>query len=225
VSKFDDLRIHLRAIRTLTRGVTRGLPVLEAAADPYDLFRDWFRDAEASGLLLPESMALATATADGQPSVRMVLLKGVGPAGFRFFTNFGSRKAAELDDNPRASLCFHWSVLERQVRVEGRVERLSAEDSAAYFATRDRGSRIGAWASAQSRPIADRAGLELRVAEAEARFEGRDVPLPDFWGGYTLVPDRIEFWQGRSNRLHDRLEYTPRHTPHDGSWEIARLQP
>ncbi|MCZ0935641.1 MAG: pyridoxamine 5'-phosphate oxidase [Gemmatimonadetes bacterium] len=211
--------------------MTRGLPVLEAAADPYDLFRDWFRDAEASGLLLPESMALATATGDGRPSVRMVLLKGVGPDGFRFFTNYGSRKAGELDDNPQASLCCYWSVLERQVRIEGRVERLSAEDSAAYFATRDRGSRIGAWASAQSRPIADRAGLEAQVAEAEARFEGRDVPLPDFWGGYILVPDRIEFWQGRANRLHDRLEYTPREGSREGKdeaggeWAITRLQP
>ena len=225
MSKFDDLRAHLRAIRTLTRGVTQGLPVLEAAADPYDLFSDWFRDARASGLLLPESMALATGTGDGRTSVRMVLLKGVGPDGFRFYTNYGSRKAAELDDNPHASLCFHWSVLERQVRVEGWVERLSTEDSTAYFATRDRGSQIGAWASAQSCPIADRAGLEAQVAEAEARFEGKDVPLPDFWGGYVLVPDRIEFWQGRANRLHDRLEYTPRRTPHDGSWKIVRLQP
>ena len=175
MSKFDDLRIHLRAIRTLARGVTHGLPLLEAAADPYDLFGDWFRDAEASGLLLPESMALATATGDGRPSVRMVLLKGFGPAGFRFFTNYGSRKAAELDENPRASLCFHWSVLERQVRIEGRVERLSAEDSAAYFATRDHGSRIGAWASAQSRPIADRAGLEAQRGGGggPVRGEGR----------------------------------------------------
>lgn len=225
MSKFDDLRAHLRAIHTLVRGVTQGLATLEAAEDPYDLFSDWFRDAKASGLLLPESMALATATGDGRPSVRMVLLKGFGPDGFRFFTNYGSRKAAELDDNPHASLCFHWSVLERQVRIEGRVERLSAEDSAAYFATRGRGSRIGAWASAQSHPVADRAGLEARVAEAEARFEGSDVPLPDFWGGYVLLPGRIEFWQGRANRLHDRLEYTPRRTPHDGSWKIARLQP
>lgn len=225
MSKFDDLRAHLRAIRTLTKGVTHGLPVLEAAEDPYDLFSDWFRDAEASGLLLPESMALATATGEGRPSVRMVLLKGFGPGGFCFYTNYGSRKATELDDNPQASLCFHWSVLERQVRIEGRAERLSTEDSAAYFATRDRGSRIGAWASAQSRPVADRAGLEAQVAEAEARFEGKDVPLPDFWGGYVLVPGRIEFWQGRANRLHDRLEYTPHRTPHDGSWQIARLQP
>ena len=221
MSKFDDLRAHLRAIRTLASGVTRGLPTLAAAGDPYDLFARWFADAEASGLLLPESMSLATATADGRPSARMVLLKGVGPDGFRFFTNYGSRKAAELDENPHAALCFHWSVLERQVRVEGRAERLSGEESAAYFGTRDRDSRIGAWASRQSRPIPDRAALEAQVAEVEARFAGEDVPLPDFWGGYRLIPARFEFWQGRANRLHDRLVYTPR----EGAWEITRLQP
>ena len=221
VSKFDDLRTHLRAIRTLTRGVTRGLAALAAEDDPYELFARWFADAEASGLLLPESMALATTTVDGRPSVRMVLLKGASPDGVRFFTNYGSRKAAELDENPRAALCFYWSVLERQVRIEGRVERLSAEESAEYFATRDRGSQVGAWASEQSRPIAGRAQLEEQVAEIEARFAGKDIPLPDFWGGYRLLPDRFEFWQGRANRLHDRLAYTPR----EGGWEITRLQP
>ena len=222
MSRLGELRAHLRAIRTLVGGVTRGLPTLKAADDPYELFARWFEDAEASGLLLPESMTLATATPDGRPSARMVLLKGVGPDGLRFFTNYGSRKAAELDANPHAALCFHWSVLERQVRVEGRVERLSGEASAAYFATRSRGSRIGAWASRQSRSIPDRAGLEAQVAEIEARFAGREVPLPDFWGGYRLLPDRFEFWQGRANRLHDRLAYTPRA---DGGWEITRLQP
>lgn len=222
MSRLGEFRAHLRAIRTLVGGVTRGLPALEAAADPYELFARWFEDAEASGLLLPESMTLATATPDGRPSARMVLLKGVGPDGLRFFTNYGSRKAVELDANPHAALCFHWSVLERQVRVEGRVERLSAEASEAYFATRDRGSRIGAWASRQSCSIPDRAGLEAQVAEIEARFAGREVPLPDFWGGYRLLPDRFEFWQGRANRLHDRLAYTPRA---GGGWEITRLQP
>ena len=221
MSKFDELRAHLRAIRTLTRGVTHGLPTLEASPDPYDLFGRWFADAEASGLLLPESMALATATPDGRPSARMVLLKGVGPDGLRFFTNYDSRKAAELDANPRAALCFHWSVLERQVRVEGRVARLSTEASAAYFATRSRGSQLGAWASKQSHPVADRAALEESVAATEARFEGGEVPLPDFWGGYLLLPDRFEFWQGRANRLHDRLLYVPS----GESWEITRLQP
>ena len=227
MNKFDELRAHLRAIRTLTRGVTHGLPTLEAADDPYALFARWFEDAQASGLLLPESMALATTTPEGRPSARMVLLKGIAPDGLRFFTNYGSRKAGELDDNPHAALCFHWSVLERQVRVEGRVERLSPEESAAYFATRDRGSRIGAWASAQSRPIAGRAALEAQVAETESRFEGKDVPLPDFWGGYLLVPDRFEFWQGRANRLHDRLEYTPHGGSHEAGsdWKVTRLQP
>ncbi len=221
MSRFKDLRAHLRAIRTLIRGVARGLPTLEASGDPYELFGHWFEDAEGSGLLLPESLALATASADGRPSARMILLKGVGPDGFRFFTNYGSHKAAELDSNPQAALCFHWSVLERQVRIEGRVERLSTEESAAYFATRGRGSQIGAWASDQSRPIPDRAELQAQVAEIEARFAGKDIPLPDFWGGYRLIPDRFEFWQGRANRLHDRLAYTPR----DGGWEITRLQP
>ena len=221
MSRFKDLRAHLRAIRTLIRGVARGLPTLEASGDPYELFGRWFEDAEGSGLLLPESLALATASADGRPSARMILLKGVGPDGFRFFTNYGSHKAAELDSNPQAALCFHWSVLERQVRIEGRVERLSTEESAAYFATRGRGSQIGAWASDQSRPIPDRAELQAQVAEIEARFAGKDIPLPGFWGGYRLIPDRFEFWQGRANRLHDRLAYTPR----DGGWEITRLQP
>jgi len=222
MSTLDDLRAHLTAIRTLVKGVTGGLSELAASEDPIAQFREWFAAAEASGLLLPESMALATATADGAPSVRMVLLKGVDESGFRFFTNYESRKAGELDENPRAALCFHWSVLERQVRVEGEVERLSHDESEAYFQSRARGSQIGAWASEQSRPIAGRGDLEARVAEIEHRFEGQAVPLPEFWGGYVLRPARIEFWQGRANRLHDRLAYTRRD---DGAWEVTRLQP
>ncbi len=221
MSKLEEMRAHLRAIRTLTKGVLGGLTELAAEDDPIAMFRRWHEEAESSGLLLPESMALATATREGVPSVRMVLLKGVGQDGFRFFTNYGSRKASELDANPHASLCFHWSVLERQVRVDGAVERLSQEDSAAYFATRSRGSRIGAWASEQSRPIGDRTFLEKRAAELEARFEGTEVPLPEHWGGYKLTPHRIEFWQGRANRLHDRLLYTRR----EDTWDITRLQP
>lgn len=221
MSAIDDMRAHLRAIRTLTKGVTAGIPDLTEKDDPIDLFRGWYDDAEASGLLLPESMTLATASPDGAPSARMVLLKGVDERGFQFFTNYGSRKAGELDSNPRAALCFHWSVLERQVRVEGAVERLSSEDSAAYFATRPRGSQVGAWASRQSQPIADRRQLETQVAEAEARFDGEDVPLPPHWGGYRLDPARIEFWQGKASRLHDRLVYT-----REGEgWAVTRLQP
>ncbi len=221
VSKLRDLSTHLRALRTIAAGVSKGLPALAAMPDPLGLFSRWFEDAEASGLPLPESMALATATPAGRPSVRMVLLKGYGPGGFRFFTNYESSKAADLDANPRAALCFHWATLVRQVRVEGRVERLTAEESAEYFGSRARGSQIGAWASRQSRPIDGRAELEAQVARAEARFRGKEVPLPDSWGGYLLVPRYIEFWQGRSNRLHDRIAYSGG----EDAWEIARLQP
>ena len=221
MSTIDELRAHLTGLRTLVKGVTGGLSELRVTDDPVRLFESWYADAEASGLLLPESVALATATADGFPSVRMVLLKGVDERGFRFFTNYESRKAGELDANPHAALCFHWSVLERQVRVEGIVERLTRDESEDYFRSRPRGSQIGAWASEQSRRIGERAELEAKVRELEARFAGQPVPLPDHWGGYLIRPARIEFWQGRANRLHDRLVYTP-----DGDgWAVARLQP
>ncbi len=221
MTNLDDLRAHLKAIRTLARGVTSGISELTAEPDPIATFRRWWQEAEESGLLLPESMSLATATPDASPSVRMVLLKGLDQEGFRFFTNYESRKAQELDANPRAALGFHWSVLERQVRVEGRVARLSHEESNAYFQTRGRGSRIGAWASEQSRPIADRPALEAKVAEVEARFGTGEIPLPLHWGGYNLTPDRIEFWQGRADRLHDRLVYTRS----EKDWDVTRLQP
>lgn len=189
--------------------------------DPIELFARWFREAEDAGLPLPESMALSTATADGVPSSRMVLLKAFGPEGFCFFTNYESRKSRELMANPRAALLFHWAVLERQVRIEGRVERVSDEESFAYYRTRDRGSRIGAWASRQSRPLPDRETLENRVAEFESRFPGDEVPLPPHWGGYRVVPERIELWQGRPSRLHDRCVFV-----RDGSaWRMERLYP
>jgi len=222
MSTIDELRAHLKGLRTLVKGVVGGLSELSATDEPIGLFEEWLRDAEASGLLLPESAALATATPDGFPSVRMVLLKGVDPRGFRFFTNYESRKAGEIESNPHAALCFHWSVLERQVRVEGPVERLTHEDSEEYFRSRTRGSQIGAWASAQSRKLEDRADLEAKVRELEDRFTGGTVPLPDHWGGYLLRPARVEFWQGRANRLHDRLAYTP--AP-GGGWAVTRLQP
>ncbi len=222
MSALNDLRAHLTAMRTLVKGVTRGLAELSPRDDPLELFNQWYADAEKSGLLLPESMALATATSDGVPSVRMVLLKRVDARGFRFFTNFGSRKALELDANPRGALCFYWSVLERQVRVEGSVARLSTQESDAYFRSRQRGSQIGAWASRQSRSIADRQALEARVREMEQRFADGPVPLPEHWGGYILKPTRFEFWQGRSNRLHDRFAYT---LSPGGQWIVSRLQP
>ncbi|MCE2454231.1 MAG: pyridoxamine 5'-phosphate oxidase [Gemmatimonadetes bacterium] len=191
--------------------------------DPMAAFAAWFAHAEASGVPLPEAVALATATWDGRPSARMVLLKGADADGLSFYTNFESRKAAELDANPRAAFCFHWATLERQVRFGGTVERLGPEASAAYFQSRPRGSRLGAWASLQSRPLAARGELEERLIEMEARFRGRKVPLPPFWGGYRLVPLEVEFWLGRDDRLHDRVRFT-RPDPADG-WQAERLYP
>ena len=179
------------------------------------------RAAEESGIFLPESTALATASPDGIPSVRMVLLKTVDDRGFVFYTNYESRKAVEMEANPRASLCFHWAILERQVRVEGRVERVSHAESQASYDSRGRGSRIGAWASQQSRPLPARSELEERVRRFEAEFPGDAVPLPPHWGGYLLRPERIEFWQGKADRLHERLVFA-----RDGDrWQTERLYP
>jgi pyridoxamine 5'-phosphate oxidase len=190
--------------------------------DPVVQFGRWFDDANAANLVEPSAMTLATAGADGVPSARMVLLRGVDQRGFVFYTNYESRKAAELAANPRAALVFWWGELQRQVRVEGRVQRTSHEESAAYFRTRPPGSRLGAWASPQSRVIPSRAVLDERLAELEARHPDGDLPLPPFWGGYRLVPEVIELWQGRPNRLHDRLRYT---RAADGGWRIERLAP
>jgi pyridoxamine 5'-phosphate oxidase len=201
--------------------VTDGLPEAMAERDPIELFGAWFEEAKESGILLPEAASLATANRDGTPSSRMVLIKGFAADGFVFFTNYGSRKAREMDENPRASLLIHWAVLQRQVRVEGSVERIGAEASAEYFRTRPRGSQIGAWVSRQSEELEDRSVLLTRAEELKQRFEGQDVPSPPFWGGYRLAPGCIEFWQGRSNRLHDRLEYTRA----DGGWTTRRLYP
>ena len=201
--------------------MTNGPPEATAERDPIELFGAWFQEAKDSGILLPESASLATASRDATPSSRMVLIKSFAADGFVFFTNYGSRKAREMDENPRASLLIHWAVLERQVRVEGTVERISAEASAEYFRTRSRGSQIGAWVSRQSEELEDRSVLLTRAEELKQRFESQDVPSPPFWGGYRLTPGCIEFWQGRSNRLHDRLEYTRA----DGGWTTRRLYP
>ena len=190
--------------------------------DPLLQFRAWFEQARASGVFEPEAAALATATPDGAPSVRMVLVKGFDERGFRFFTSYESRKGAELAANPRAALLFHWKELGRQVRIEGPVERLSREESAEYARTRSRESQIGALASPQSRPIGSREDLERLVAELEARYEGSELPVSDDWGGFRLQPRVYELWQHREHRLHDRLRYTP--AGPDG-WQIERLAP
>lgn len=216
-----SLRSNLRLVFSLGRGLTRGLPDADPDLGPIRLFGQWFEASRKAGILLPEAMTLATASADGAPSARMVLLKGFDADGFEFYTNLGSRKADELTANPRAALCFHWGVLQRQVRVEGSVEQLSPEAAAVYFHTRARGSRIGAWASRQSQPLEKREVLERRVREMEKRFEGGEVPLPDFWGGFRLDARRIEFWQGRADRLHDRLVFE-----REGEgWSSRRLYP
>ena len=183
--------------------------------------RDWFEEAAASGIIEAERMALATATPDGRPSVRIVLLKGIDEDGIRFFTNYGSRKGRELDANPRAAATLYWQPLYRAARLEGAVERLPAEESDAYFASRPRGAQLGAWASRQGSTIGDRSELEARVAELDARFPDT-VPRPDFWGGYRLRPDAVELWQGRPDRLHDREHFL---LQPDGTWLAERLSP
>jgi pyridoxamine 5'-phosphate oxidase len=184
--------------------------------------RDWYEAAVAAGVPEPEAMALATASADGAPSVRYVLLRGIDERGIRFYTNYESRKGRELAANSAASLLFHWIELERQVRIEGRVEKTSDEESDAYYASRPLGSRIGAWASDQSEPLESREALEAREREMIAKY-GDQPPRPPHWGGYRLVPDTIEFWQGRPSRLHDRIVYT--RDDAGGAWRIARLAP
>ncbi len=198
-----------------------GLGETQAGIDPFDLFARWYREAERSGIYLPEAMAVATATPEGQPSVRMMLLKGFGPEGFRFFTNFESRKGEELLANPQAAFVIHWNELQRQVRVEGGIERLSEEESFAYFRSRPLESRLGAWASEQSSILESREELDQRVEKYRKQFAGGEVPLPPYWGGARLVPRRIEFWQGRVGRLHDRICFV-----HEGSeWNRIRLSP
>lgn len=189
--------------------------------DPLVVLNTWYEEARLSGAPLPDAMTLATATGDGRPSARIVLFKGILRGGIFFVTNYGSRKAQELDANPRAALVMHFAAAERQVRVEGRVERSSEAESEAYFASRPRGSQLGAWASPQSQPIASRAELEQRTRELEARFADAPVPRPRDWGGYLVLPERIELWLGRPDRLHDRFVYSRR----EDGWSVQRLAP
>ena len=198
-----------------------GLHEADADLDPIVQFRRWFDNVIDADLHEPNAVILATATPDGRPSVRTVLLKGYDERGFVFYTNYEGRKARELEANPACALLFYWGELERQVRIEGRAARLSKIESDAYFASRPRGSRLGAWASEQSRPVEDRSVLEERVRSLEVEYEGREIPRPPFWGGYRVEPDSVEFWQGRENRLHDRLVYW---RTAEG-WKMERLQP
>jgi pyridoxamine 5'-phosphate oxidase len=189
--------------------------------DPLVQFRRWFEAAHAEGMELPEAMTLATASPEGRPSARTVLLKGVDARGFLFFTNYESRKGRELAANPQAALVFHWpQAPRRQVTATGAVERLPAAESEAYYRTRPLGSRLGAWASRQSEPLPGREALEAALADAEERY-GDDPPLPPWWGGYVLRPERVELWQNRPNRLHDRFRYTRR----GDAWHLERLAP
>ena len=190
-------------------------------ADPLALFAEWFDEARASEPNDPDAMALATATPDGRPSVRMVLLKGHGPEGFVFYTNLDSRKGAEIAANGRAALLFHWKSLRRQVRIEGPVEPVNDADADAYFATRARDSQLGAWASYQSRPLDSRATFEKRYEDMARRFEGEDVPRPPRWSGYRVVPELIEFWTDRAHRLHERRLFTAK----AGGWTEGLLYP
>jgi len=195
-----------------------GLDESDAAPDPMVMFRRWLDDVMASPMHEPNAMVVSTVAGE-QPSSRLVLLKGLDE-GFVFYTNYESRKANELDANPLCALLFPWHPVGRQVRAEGTASRLPAEESAAYFATRPRDSQLGAWASPQSEPVSDRAELDARLAAAEAMFPG-DVPLPEFWGGYRVVPHAVEFWQGRLGRMHDRLQYRRQ----DHGWLLERLAP
>jgi pyridoxamine 5'-phosphate oxidase len=198
-----------------------GLTEADLDPDPIRQFRAWFEEATLSDVPEPNAMALATSSLDGRPSIRMVLLRGCDERGFTFFTNYESRKGIELESNPRAALAFYWHGLERQVRVEGAVERVSAEESDVYFRSRPPGSRLGAWASHQSEVIPSREILEARCREFERAYAQGQIPRPANWGGYRVVPEAIEFWQGRPNRLHDRLRYRKGEL----GWVIERLAP
>lgn len=191
-------------------------------SDPFRLFDEWFAEARASEINDPEAMVLATATADGRPSARMVLLKGHGPGGFAFYTNQRSRKGEELAANPHAALLFHWKRLRRQIRIEGSVSIVSCEEADSYFASRSRDSQLGAWASNQSWSLPSRAGFEKKYEEMREKFDGIDVPRPPHWGGFRVAPETIEFWTDRPHRLHERRLFT--RSP-DGSWSEGLLYP
>ena len=211
-----------KSVAELRRDYTKkALVESEVCDDPIDQFLEWFEQALSADLLDANAMTLATASNEGAPSARIVLLKGVDEQGFRFYTNYASRKGKELTTNPQAALCFYWAPLERQVRIEGQVEKISAEQSKAYFQQRPRQSQLSAWASEQSSKVDSRDELVSRFNEVKTRFEDQKVPLPEFRGGFLLRPNRIEFWQGRQGRMHDRICYEKE----DDGWTKCRLAP
>ncbi|MGL1956457.1 MAG: pyridoxamine 5'-phosphate oxidase [Colwellia sp.] len=211
----------LRCLFTFGQGVALPLPEISPSSSPLSLFEQWFEDANRSGILLPESMSISSCSSDGQPSSRMVLLKAFDEQGFVFFTNYGSKKSHELNENNKVALLFHWGVLQRQIRIEGTVERVSVQQSADYFHSRDKGSQVGAWASKQSTKLNYDDELKERMAHYRKKFAQGEVPLPDFWGGWRVKPNYIEFWQGRANRLHERVCFEKP----DDNWQHHKLHP
>lgn len=211
----------IRRLLTSGKAVVMGLPDDIEQKNPIDFFSSWYSAAERTRLLLPEAMTLATADKNAAPSARMVLLKSFDQEGFVFYTNYGSQKAKELEENPQAALVIHWSALQRQVRIEGSVTKISESESSTYFLSRARGSQIGAWASRQSHRLKNRTELKQRERFYKEKFKGQEIPVPNFWGGYRLNPKRIEFWQGKMNRLHDRVLFTKK----GKTWTAERLYP
>jgi pyridoxamine 5'-phosphate oxidase len=221
----------LRCLFTFGQGVALPLPDISSQTNPIKLFDQWFNDANKSGILLPESMSVSSCDKHGQPSSRMVLLKEFDEDGFVFYTNYASRKSQDLTANHKIALLFHWNVLQRQVRIEGVVEKVTHEQSEKYFHSRDRGSQIGAWASKQSSPLASKDELKRQEAYYTEKFAGQEIPLPEFWGGWRIKPHYIEFWQGRANRLHDRICFESAQTESEKpvtsqvSWRQFKLNP
>ncbi|TXH77433.1 MAG: pyridoxamine 5'-phosphate oxidase [Thiothrix sp.] len=211
-------------IGTLRREYTQaGLSKTNLAANPFLQFETWFQQANQANIAEVNAMQIATSTAQGKPSLRTVLLKAFDEQGFVFYTNYHSQKAQQIAENPQVAALFFWKELERQVEITGRVEKVSTLESLKYFTSRPRGSQLGAWVSAQSSIISSRKLLEAKLEEMKLKFSHGEIPLPDFWGGFRIIPDTVEFWQGRPNRLHDRFEY--RRTTEQTSWQIERLAP
>ncbi len=212
----------IQSLVLASKGAINGLPEANLKQSPIQLFEDWFNDAKKSGLFLPEAMSISTVNSAGEVSSRMVLLKSFNKDGFIFYTNYNSQKAQDIENNAQVALLFHWDILQRQVRVKGRIEKISAEKSAKYFASRERGSQLAAWASKQSHVVDSRQKMEQAYQQQEQQFAGKEVVCPEFWGGYQIVPNQIEFWQGRVNRFHDRFVFKKDKAK---NWSSERLYP